>query len=342
MSFSLASLWVIVYGVGAVSVGLATYFWRATLYKLRLYFRAVVYLLLSGDSKWKTTDVPDPGQLPTNARITKKKVIFVRHGESNWNETFNRGYNPIFFIPRVIYACIYEWYLLIQGTRDSWFYDSSLSYLGMEQANGLRQAILSGASDNSSDLRYLAGNSEVPTVIVSSPLRRAISTAVFSMQDRLKAKEEKVIVLPYLQEISRNMDTLPLTPPYTPPIPSWIEAQEQGLDVAKMYSDRVDVTQYSGNKQLKSTGLSRMLGFNKWLFSRPAEEVTIVHGHSLWFLAYFRTFLPRGSMSPAKLKKLRNCAVVSFIVLCAVGPDGTEHYAIDEATITESHLGFAK
>jgi len=333
MGSLVSGLWYFIYGAGLVCIGFSVYFWKATLYKAQLYAQALQYLALSGDNKWKVTDVPDPASFADDSKWTKRKVIFVRHGESNWNETFNRGFNPIFFIPRVLWACGFELYLLLQGVRDSWFYDSSLSPLGLKQTESLRKAVF-GAADHP-DLLTLAGKGQ-PSVIVSSPLRRAMSTAIYGMYDRLEKDEEKILILPCLQEISRNMDTLPLTPPYANPQPSWIEAADKNANMVKMYRDRVDVTQYTGNKAVKSTGLARLLAFNQWLFNHGgSNDVVVVSGHSLWFRSFFKTFLARASTHKAKDKKMKNCAVVSLTVMS----DGT-YYKIDEQSITEVHLGF--
>jgi hypothetical protein len=34
-----------------------------------------------------------------------------------WNETFNRSKNPLYFIPRLVWAATYELYLLVKGER---------------------------------------------------------------------------------------------------------------------------------------------------------------------------------------------------------------------------------
>jgi broad specificity phosphatase PhoE len=338
MGSLVSGLWYFIYGAGLVCIGFSAYFWKASLYKAQLYAQAMQYLALSGDNKWKVTDVPDPGSFPDDAKWVKRKVIFIRHGESNWNETFNRGFNPIFFIPRVLYACGFELYLLLQGVRDSWFYDSSLSPLGLKQTESLRKAVL--AADHP-DLQTLAGKGQ-SSVIVSSPLRRTMSTAIYGMYDRLEKDEDKILILPCLQEISRNMDTLPLTPAYSNPQPSWIEAADKNANMVKMYRDRVDVTQYTGNKAVKSTGLSRLLTFNQWLFttSGGSDDVVIVSGHSLWFRSFFKTFLARASNHKSKNKKMKNCGVVSLTVMSTTDSKGTTHYKIDESSITEVHLGF--
>lgn len=136
------------------------------------------------------------------------------------------------------------------------------------------------------------------------------------------------------------MDTLPLTPAYSSPVPSWIEVADKNANMLKMYKDRIDTTQYTGNKAVKSTGLARILTFNQWLFNHPCDDVVIVSGHSLWFRSYFKTFLSRGTAHPAAVKKMKNCAVVSLIVMSTTDSKGVTHYKIDEQSITPVYLGF--
>ena len=61
-----------------------------------------------------------------------KTIVFIRHGESDWNEMFNKGFWPIGFTYRVLRGVIRE--LLFFATTDSVFYDSPLSQEGVDQA----------------------------------------------------------------------------------------------------------------------------------------------------------------------------------------------------------------
>jgi len=244
-----------------------------------------------------------------------------------------------FFIPRLLKAISYEAYLLITGERDSWFYDSPLSLEGIEQAEQLRRYLGSKANDPAADT--ILGKTK-NTVLVSSNLRRALSTMVIALWDRLSKSEDKVNLLPSLQEISRNMDTLSITPPHTPPLPSWIE-RDYLLDVSKVYRDQVDTTANTGNKPVTGTsGLKRILTFNKWLFeSTNPDTVVIVAGHSLWFRAYFRLFLARSSKHKAISSKIANGGVVSFTIH-QVSDGSGEAYKIEESSIEEVFKGFDK
>jgi hypothetical protein len=56
--------------------------------------------------------------------VERKTVYFVRHGESTWNDTFNKGHLRstaafvIGFIPGLLKATLYELYLLLSGKLD--------------------------------------------------------------------------------------------------------------------------------------------------------------------------------------------------------------------------------
>lgn len=328
-----------VYVAAGLFVALLARHARATAYKIQLYMKSLLFLFFTSDTRYKLTDIPDPATLDsTRGNVEKRTVIFIRHGESMWNETFNRSKNPIYFVPRLIWASCYEMYLLIKGERDSWFYDSPLSLEGIKQAEQLRNYLTSHAKANNPMVDVMLGKSSTNTILVSSSLRRALSTIVIALWDRLNGREEKIVLLPCLQEISRNMDTLSITPPYTSPIPSWIE-RDYLLDIGKVYSGQVDVTQNRGNKPVRGTsGLKRVMEFNHWLFNdTKSDEVVIVAGHSLWFRAYFRLLLARSSKHKAISSKIANGGVVSFTVSRIDG-----NYKVEEDTINEVYKGFDK
>ena len=117
------------------------------LYKMRLFIRGILYLLFCNDKKWKKPDDPgvvfaqlkkEEAQLRAAAtdgggnsdgsdagnKIERKTIYFVRHGESTWNDTFNKGKHrsPIVFavgfIPGIIKAVLYELYLILSGKMD--------------------------------------------------------------------------------------------------------------------------------------------------------------------------------------------------------------------------------
>ena len=63
-------------------------------------------------------------------------------------------------------------------------------------------------------------------------------------------------------------------------------------------------------------------------------------GHSLWFKAYFQTFLPFHFDHDAKKKKMVNSGVVAFTVHRAIGNDGSPVYKIEPESLTTIYGGF--
>ena len=99
------------------------------LYKSRLFLRGILYLLFCNDKKWKKPSDPGPVFAPlikdsTKGKIDRKTIYFVRHGESTWNDTFNKGKHRsaivfvLGFIPGLIKAVLYELYLVLSGKMD--------------------------------------------------------------------------------------------------------------------------------------------------------------------------------------------------------------------------------
>jgi len=122
-------------------------------YKLKLYFMAVGYLLFCNDKTWKSPkedawkDI-QPCFAKKDPSIQTKTIVFFRHGESTWNETFNKGAHrsafefALVFFPNLVKALGYEFYLFVTGKIDSWFYDAPLSILGLSQAQSVATLLL--------------------------------------------------------------------------------------------------------------------------------------------------------------------------------------------------------
>jgi len=331
--------------VGLLTTFLALFHGRATLYKAKLYFGSLIFLLQSRDTKFKNKTI-DREISPSDVIEEKQKtLIFLRHGESTWNVTFNRSKNPIYFIPRLLHAGAYEVYLLLTGKRDSWFYDSPLCHEGIEQSKELANYLQTLPSVNQENLilhiinKTEGVNDLADSVIVSSNLRRSLSTAVITFGDRLKRTEESIIVHHSMQEISRNPDTLSITPARLQPIASWIE-HSTSLNIPKTYQNQLQVTGNTGNKSVNSTGKDRLNEFNEWVFKSIEQEYIIVSGHSLWFRHFFKEFLPANSNHIAKTNKVSNNALISFKVTYRKLKSGEIHCEIDPSSITPVYKGF--
>lgn len=106
------------------------------IYKIRMLMSGIVYFVMCWDKSWKKP--ADPGSvfgphLSHGLPVERKTIYFVRHGESTWNETFNKGTHRsmavflIGFIPGLIKSALYELYLLLSGKMDRYVCDFCLA-----------------------------------------------------------------------------------------------------------------------------------------------------------------------------------------------------------------------
>jgi hypothetical protein len=249
---------------------------------------------------------------------------------------------------RLIRALIDEFLMVFK--MDSKFLDSPLNFEGIEQALELRRFIESTAhpelkkapAGRADIFEILRGEKGKPaSVVVSSTLRRAVSTTTLALWPRLERTGEKMYVLSSLQEISRNVDTRALSDPKDladlpfSRLSGHCKPQDGEFDPAKVY----DLTENFGNKTRTFYGIKRLQSFNEWAFQR-SEPVIIVGGHSLWFKSFFQTYLPFKMTHEAKSKKITNSGVVSFTLHRAEGPDGSPRYRIEPDSIQVVYGGF--
>mmetsp|Transcript_6671 Transcript_6671/g.13552 ORF Transcript_6671/g.13552 Transcript_6671/m.13552 type:complete len:343 (-) Transcript_6671:124-1152(-) len=298
------------------------------LFKLRLSVSVIQHLLFSRDRKWNKKLIQDPDCI-ADAEGQYKRVVFIRHGESDWNDIFNRGFGPMFPV-RLITGLLRE--LLSKfTTRDSLFLDSPLSPLGIRQAVELRYFLKQGSPQNTNPdavhaYRLLMGDPAGSSVLVSSNLRRAIATGTVGLQDRLRKTKEKMLISSALQEISRNPDTLALAETRGLPDLDYLSKYVDGFDY-----NMFDPSLNTGNKPVMGNGLTRLRMFANWIFTRQ-EETIIVNGHSLYFRNFFNTYLPASCSHVARTKKISNCGVVSFRIKKAMYND-TVMFRIDPTSI---------
>ena len=247
------------------------------------------------------TQAPDAGQLQ-DVSPTRKTVVFVRHGESDWNEIFNKS--KLLLLPRLLYGVFRE--LLYIPTSHSIFIDSPLSKEGIGQALTLQNFLTnytpstanSDASARASAPTYMdtlvatmkGEPNGLESVLVASNLRRAINTACVSFWGRLQKTKERITLLDSLQEMSRNVDTNALAGPNEYPEMSVVQ---KALGPSFSAAATLDASQNRGNKGMFSKALPRLEAFNNWVFNRGEPCVVVAGGHSLWFMNYFRTFLPK-------------------------------------------------
>lgn len=232
-------------------------------------------------------------------------------------------------------------------TACSWYFDSPLSHLGLQQVQELA-AFLNNRNtiDDTLGLQQhvsiLRADPNAPrSKIISSNLRRAVSTLVGGFHDRLMRRPmDKILIVPSLQEISHNPDTLSITPSHTPIQASWIERNSKICNFQDLFYGQVDVSLHTGNKPINTNGLKRILEFCEFVFSGSIQEdFIIVGGHSIWFRTFFRLFLPYSVHHAAKTKKIVNGGIVVFELMKVETKKGSK-FMIDPKSIKTIYGGF--
>lgn len=286
--------------------------------KLLLWLRGLLFMLTwrekSGFSKQPDAAVftksEDDG---ADGSESVRRVVFIRHGESDWNEVFNKEKHML--LPRAALGCLREWNPLGKCCRaqDSVFLDSPLSLEGCDQADGLREFLFrAGDPESNVSVKVARQGTPADSVVVSSNLRRALHTGLIALHPRFERNVgEKVVLLAQLQEMSRNVDTNSITAAKKCP--------ELGIVARRLGSGHpqpdtwVDPKHCTGNKKMCQSALPRFNDFCAWCFdSNDKPAIVVGAGHSLWFKNFFRLYLPQASKHDIKTCKMLNCAAVSF------------------------------
>uniref|UniRef100_A0A7S1A1I6 Uncharacterized protein n=1 Tax=Noctiluca scintillans TaxID=2966 RepID=A0A7S1A1I6_NOCSC len=335
---------------------LSTYFFFLYCYveKFRLLMWGWWYFVASRDKK--TNKPTAESTIPVDA--IRKKIVFIRHGESEWNAVFNKG-SKLLLPVRFFRALIKEFLMIFE--EDSLFFDSPLSKVGLQQAWELCIFFASSPrstldiSDLESKTMDQLDTAEIvalvrgdigKSVVVSSILKRSISTGLLCLSTRLLKTpvDDKMMLMTSCQEISRNVDTLSLSRPRAlPKIPgSEGRLKDTGDFMSHFYANRLDKKHNEGNKTLKQTAMVRQDEFVKWVFNKDTKsDCIIVSGHSLWFREFFKSYLPLNSKHDAKTYKMVNCGVVAFdLYQCKANPRGKAVIKIRPESIQEVHGGF--
>lgn len=313
--------------------------------KIHIYIDSIIFMILSKESKGLGPKKnPDP-ELIKGKETQKKTVIFIRHGESDWNDVFNKGINPG-MISRMGKALYQEFRYF--PSQNSVFIDSPLNHEGILQAVDLSKYIqsLDSASGQPEEvveiLNTLRGlHADKSSIIVASSLRRAIATTTVALWPRVSKTKEKIHILSSLQEISRNVDTYSISPPKSvADLPFDRIHPYCSPDEPFLPEEVYDTTENFGNKSLNFYGLKRMKAFNDWIFARK-EDAIIVGGHSLWFRTFFQTYLPHSNTHESKKHKITNSGVVAFELHAYTNEeDGEKYYRIDPKSIVNVYGGF--
>ncbi|GBG28009.1 Hypothetical Protein FCC1311_042322 [Hondaea fermentalgiana] len=299
-------------------------------YKLHLLRIGLSHMIFSQDKRWPR-QADAAGILDTVD--STKQIIFVRHGESRWNEVFNKGFGPSF--PGRLFRALRDEFLQAT-TLDSTFLDSPLSEEGTMQAAGLAKFVESSDEGIGAVLKGLEGES----VLVSSNLRRALSTATIGFWSRLQRTQEKIHILSCLQEVSVNVDCVALAKPQG--YPELSDEELHGINMKKMTwtPERFfNGLENDGDKPVSSRGIHRVKDFAAWCFEHD-EPTVIAAGHSLYARHFFNTFLPLSSTNIARTNKMKNCAVVAFTLERGKLKNGKTWYRIQEDSVDPLYLGF--
>lgn len=306
---------------------------------------SLVYMVLSKDNKGLGVKYQIPGSQSDPAHVAKrldetikKRIFFIRHGESDWNFIFNRGKN-IGMLFRLLRAIVIEWTMIFK--LDSPFLDSPLFEEGIQQALELRDYIETdqkGLTEKQQGMVNVLRGTEGTSVVVSSTLRRAIATTTLALWPRIKRNDEKIALMSHCSEISRNVDTYAISPKNTvADLPFSRVAPhcdgEQSCN-AGIYNASLNL----GPKSISVPGKSRIEEFNKWAMESQEDNI-IVGGHSLWFKQYFNLYLPFDSTHTAKKEKIVNSGVVAFDLYKL---KGEKAYYIDPNSMEVVYGGFTK
>nr|CCA24565.1 conserved hypothetical protein [Albugo laibachii Nc14] len=300
-------------------------------YKLYFYLLAMAHLCFSSDYKRSQVTYKQLNQTLSTLNISQhvsKRIIYIRHGESEWNVLFNRPWSSS-TVWYAIQALLKEFIAL--PTSGSIFLDSPLSTTGVRKSlllqkriRSLSDALNEYSSASKISLLHCLQTSSADSIIVTSNLRRSIQTALIASKGRLQLDKEQLYVLSSLQEIGRNMDTLSLgTTANNNPSDGVDAISTCDRNAVRNYSNnstsaeqkkaKLNWSWNHGNKAVFGCAQARMKQFLEWVFARQ-ERVVIVYGHSLWLREFCRLYLTPGLDHPMKRIKLHNCEVVSFVV----------------------------
>ena len=286
--------------------------------KLAAFGRGLVQMVLSteGSGARRLEREPDPSILQGWVTETRD-VVFIRHGESTWNEIFNQGKGPGRFLwmpVRLALGIVRE--VMAFLSPESIFLDSPLSSKGIQQAVEIHDALR--CSVEHAELVEVVNRTN--SVVCSSNLIRAVETVTIALADRLAETGEQIFIRSELQEISRNLDAVALAPPQSCPLlPALAKAQSGAkLDFRNLYNADGN----KGNKAVLGHPRHRIARFAAFCFGddkvqgleclRKAKSTVIVAGHSLWFKTFFRMYMDKNARHDAKNRKISNAGIVTF------------------------------
>lgn len=151
--------------------------------KFGLMAYGILVMFLTSDTRFKKTGTANPDDLDQldERDVKRKRIIFIRHGESLWNEAFNGPKRPDIFLTRSCTAFANE--INIMPLFDSVLFDSPLNQVGLGQAKMLARAIAqdhdhergSRLHMTADDLAVLRGDPGAPTSVLATSNLRCVT-----------------------------------------------------------------------------------------------------------------------------------------------------------------------
>ena len=117
----------------------------AVLRKVRLYVFGGLTMVFGRDKRWESKRV-DSQTVRVMRTVTVKRLIFVRHGESEWNLIFNTGSKALMPF-KLVAALLRELRFFFACDDGSVLFDSPLTTEGLEQAQEIATTLWAGPSD---------------------------------------------------------------------------------------------------------------------------------------------------------------------------------------------------
>ncbi|VWU48556.1 conserved protein, unknown function [Hepatocystis sp. ex Piliocolobus tephrosceles] len=171
-------------------------------------------------------------------------------------------------------------------------------------------------------------NKKYKSVILSSNLRRTISSCFIAFYNRINKHNETIHVLNSLEEISRNPDCLSLFPYYNNTYVATDIETFIHKDIDKLINNNIKIeNNYINNKFIDTLS---------YIFNND-NDIFIIFGHSLWFQFFFNYYLKQRHI--AKTNKIKNSGIVVFNMR-KYSYDDKEKYEIEKDSVRALYKGF--
>ncbi|KAK1937415.1 hypothetical protein X943_001680 [Babesia divergens] len=262
------------------------------------------------------------------ANYRTKTVYFIRHGQSVWNLTFDISRGVFHVLRSTLQLLVVE--VCFFFTNDTFLYDSPLSTNGINQALEFSMHLTNPESTKTNDVKALKKDFAQKVAMFTSNLRRAQSTMMLALQDRLHHNEETITVLNELEEATRNPDCVPLSTSLKSSTIPFLEYMMLP-DKTKTYSK---ILKRSHEDDISRLSLyEKMLMFNERIFRQP-EDIIIVCGHSRWIMQYLDVFLPQqASDVEFRKRKVGNVDTLRFDVTKKEFKNGESMYMVEPGSV---------